>query len=232
MKKIIPVLILIGACLQAISAQAPKAEIVDQFSRLNCDDFLARIDNLFVRIKSLPNSMGYAVIYRKKDSLFDGLYPEGFLLDTISHWKLDRTRLTIVRGEERDETEIELWVVPEGAEKPRFREAALDFTISPGRKPFVLRDNVDDGICPVYSLDLGHASEFLTANPLSGLNVVISSNIKTKEFRALKAKLLSNAGSNNIDPALIRFFRGQLRYNATVEIWYVACRRRAAATTR
>lgn len=232
MKKIISILILIGACLQAISAQAPKAEIIDQFGRINCDDFLARIDNFFVQIKSRPNSMGYAVIYRKKDSLFAGLLPERFLLDTISNWKLDRTRLTIVRGEERDETEIEFWVVPEGAEKPRFPEAALDFTISPGRKPFVLQSNVDDGICPVYNLDLGHASEFLTANPASRINAAISSNINNKEFRTLKAKLLTNARSSNIDPTRIRFFRGKLRDNATVEIWFVPRRARATSKKR
>lgn len=232
MKKIIPIFILIGACLQMISAQTAKAEMIDQVGRLNCDAFLARIDHFFYQMKNRPNSTGYAVIYRKKDSLFDGVYTERFLLDAISGWKLDRTRLTIVRGEERDETELEFWLVPEGAEKPQFREAALDFTMSPERKPFLLHGNVEDGVCPTYSLDLGHVSEFLTANPLSRINAAISSNITNKEFRTLKAKLLSNARSSNIDPVRIRFFRGKLHYNATVEIWFVPGRARAASKKR
>jgi hypothetical protein len=226
MKRVISILILIGACLQAISAQTPKAEIIDQFGRLNCCDFEARIGGLVWRLDQQPGATGYAVI--SGDTIFQRLYLERFILNAIARQHKDPKRIRMVRAlGEGAGPMVELSIVPEGAEMPEFREISLDFTFPWNRKPFLFEDNEDVGICPVYNLDLGHVSEFLSANPTARGHIVISSRINAKEYRSLRATLLKNAREANISTNRLKFFRGKTRYNSTVEIWLVPGRMRA-----
>lgn len=225
MKTLTLFLILLCIVANIFGQASPTAEKIDEFGRLGCCDFDARIDNLFFRLEGQPNASGYVVI--AGNTLFERIYLERYVLDLIAHRYSARKKITIVRAKGHDAgPELELWMVPDGAEKPQFQEIILDFTLPPDRKPFLFADNTDPGICPVYSLDLGHLSEFLGANPTARGNIVISSRVNAKESRELRSKLLDNARAVNIPVEKLRFFRGETRYNSTVEVWVVPGRSR------
>lgn len=224
--KTLTIFLILLCFVSKLVGQAPTAEKIDEFGKLGCCDFEARIHNFFIRLNYEPAATGYAVI--SGDNLGQRLYLERFVLDTIYEQNLDRTRVTMVR-EERQGTgpSVTFWLVPEGAEKPPFQEISLDFTLLPDRKPFLFADNSEPGVCPGYSLDLGHLSEFLQANPTARGNIVISSRVGRKEYRELRTKLEANARTANILLERLRFFRGETTYYSTVEIWLVPRRSRS-----
>ena len=157
----------------------PEAELFDKFGLLNCEDIWARQDAFFVALQNSPTSIGYAVIYGKKDATGQNLAREKLITGFIKFRRFDPTRLMIVRGKESDEPRTEFWLVPAGTDKPDFEEAKWDLTFSEDQKPFIYySSNEDDGVCP-GGRQLKIYSEYLTENPNARANIVIYARSKS-----------------------------------------------------
>ena len=68
--KIIFLAILIGN-VAFLSVFAQKAEKIDEFSNINCDTYLARIDNATIRVENDPTVLVYFLIYEGKEKRYD-----------------------------------------------------------------------------------------------------------------------------------------------------------------
>jgi hypothetical protein len=200
--------------------------LIDQFGRVSCEDLFARADGFVYELGNRRNSTGYAIIYGEKNRLFRNLIPEQSLLGSMLWRKLERDRLIILRGEERDTIEVEFWLVPAGAEKPPLKEAAWDLTFPPGSKPFLFDSNGEDIICPTPYLRVELFSEFLNANLGSKGNVVITA-ASSGAIRREKAKLLERLKANNIQLNRLRFFERKDSSYPRIELWLVPKRKRS-----
>lgn len=121
--KIFFILTILFASFQICSAQEkPKAILSDKFGRVVEEQFYAFIDSFMQDLERDKIYQGYVVIHPTKDSIKRDFSRERryetIIKNKISLQGFDKNRITIVRGDEKDETEIELWKIPSGAEKP------------------------------------------------------------------------------------------------------------------
>lgn len=198
----------------------PTAKLIDQFGPLNCEDVSARSDGFISLVAGRPDSTGYMIIYGEKNRLFANLVPEQFLLTAMYWKKIDRKRVVVLRGEEGDYLGVEFWLVPGGAEKPKFKEASWDLTLTPGRKPFLFDSNVErqDEFCRTPYLRLELFSEFLNANPRARGNVVIGA-ASAKERKTEKTRIAGELAANGVALKRIRFFESRDEQPAGVQLW-------------
>jgi hypothetical protein len=182
-----------------------EAQLVDEIGGTNCEDFWARFDNFSNGLQNDPTSIGYIIIYGKKNALHTNLKYER-LTDGIVRFKnLDRRRLKIIQGEEKDSIHIEFWRVPAGAETPAFVQGNWNLAIKQN-KPFILRGYSEgDGICPTNT-SVKLFADYLTANPNMRAHIVITG--KTSENLANTAKEVENQliFEHNIPLNRLKFF--------------------------
>lgn len=172
------ILIILFALFQiGFGQDESKAEIIDEFGRISCDDFLARIDNFYIALDNNPNSQGYIVIYGDNDYLRTKLVYELWFngaakFGAVKSENFSDNRITKIRGEEKGNIKIQLWKVPDGAKKPDFNEEKWNFVFPSNTKPFIFYEEFWDQICSSVSFEKIYI-EYLNANPEAHGNIVI-----------------------------------------------------------
>ena len=151
--------------------EKPKAILVDEFSKIECDDFLSRIDNFHIQLKNDSTSQGYAVISGDNSNLRVKLAYELWINGAIKTMKYDGNRIVKVRSKEIGEPKMQLWIVPSGVEKPDFKEITWNFVFPPKTKPFIFHDDFEQ-ICSSVAFEKIF-TEYLMANPNSRGHIVI-----------------------------------------------------------
>lgn len=166
--------------------EKPTAILVDEFSILPCDEFLARNDAFFATLQNNPDSQGYAVVSGSSDELHRKIRYELLIKGYIAARKFDDSRIILVRGGETENFSIRFWRVPSGAEKPDFKETKWNFVFPPKSKPFRFYDDSPDIICPPAPFEKVYA-EYLNANPRARGHIVIYAT-SFKKYKRLKRK--------------------------------------------
>lgn len=216
-QKIIILLIFVFVCFQIHPSQGvPKAELIDNFSRISCDDFLMRLDVFYGELLNDPTSQGYVVIYGDNADLRIKLVYELWTGGSIRFRNFDVNRIKIIRGIETRELNIQLWKIPAGGEKTDFKEAGWDFTFAPKTKPYIFYDEFNDQICSSVPFEKVYA-EYLNANPNAFGHIVIYGKSRRNYQRQKNETqiLLKDAPQNRL-----RFF--QIRdERENVEYWLV-----------
>jgi hypothetical protein len=200
MKILLLVMIL---CISSLTfaQQGSKAELIDEFKDFNCEIFLARMDNFYIRLNNDPSSTGYLVISGNKTQTTRKLTVELLLESAVVARKYDRSRIEIVKGPESGLIKIELWVVPSGVQKPDFHESRWDLTIDKGAEPFML-DSEMAQICPSAPFD-AVAGELLEANPSGMIYVIVHGKNPAQRSRELN---LTRKRLRGINSKRVRFF--------------------------
>lgn len=197
----------------------PKAELIDEFGNINCDDFLARNEGFYRVLQENPGSQGYAVISGKNDELRKKVNYELLIKGAIAINRFDVSRITTIRGAESENFKVQFWQVPPGAAKPDFKESKWNFVFPPQTKPFSFYDNIRE-ICPPISFETVYA-EYLNANPQARGHIVIyAKSLKTyNKFRNEARDLLKDIPINRL-----RFFHIKRNFSdnyANIEYWLV-----------
>lgn len=125
MRKLLTTLLLLA--LPAVAAHArqeqtaaPAARLVDKFGDIQMSDLMARLDYFAIELNAEPASQGVIVAYSAPHK-FPGWPTRRARMSRtylISTRGLDASRLSVVYAGLRDDTAIELWAVPPGAEPP------------------------------------------------------------------------------------------------------------------
>ena len=90
------------------SQEKTEAILVDDMPAENCESFWARFDGFFSLLQDEPTSIGYIIIYGKKGSTSPENLRYEKLTDGIIRFRnLDRSRLVIIRGEERNDVQMQ-----------------------------------------------------------------------------------------------------------------------------
>jgi hypothetical protein len=134
-----------------LGQEEPKAELVDKFGNITCEDFSARTDALFqFYLWDDPTSTAYVVFYPAKSFPRKTPWFERMIKRKAYLSKFDNTRLKIVRGANRDSFEAEFWIVPPGADKPVFDGEEQLETLPDLTKPFIFDSVAEEGVCPTF----------------------------------------------------------------------------------
>ncbi len=110
-----------ASCLVQIPTELPKCRKFDEYSKLTRNDEKARLDNYGIELQADPTSTAYVVVspgrggnpreyQQRADRVIDYL---------INSRQIDRQRIKVIAGLERDQVLVELWVCPQGATPPR-----------------------------------------------------------------------------------------------------------------
>lgn len=198
--------------------ESPKALLIMESGRMNCEEILAATDVLYVELNNLPTSHGYFVIYGKDEEIRKKADYEMLFDGAIYSRNFDVSRINKVRGEETENIKVQFWLVPAGAEKPDFKEAKWDFTLPPETKPYIFYSNspLFDGICERPSHNKTY-SEFIIGNPTFRGNIVIYES-SLKKFRRTKAEILKMLP--DIPKNRLKFFYVQGK-DSIYELWIV-----------
>src|SRR5690242_15190944 len=102
-------------CLLLVSTvchgqERPVPTRVDSFGGTGCEELASRVENFYMQLSNNPNSVGYAVIYGDPSSEIK-YYSLEHIVRNIRFRGFDRSKLTIIKGEDRDQTNVEFWIV-------------------------------------------------------------------------------------------------------------------------
>lgn len=200
--------------------EKPEAVLVDEFSALSCDEFLARSDYFFTSLQNNPDSQGYAVISGANAQLHRKISYELLIKGYIAARRFDDRRIILVRSGETKTFSVSFWRVPSGAEKPDFKETKWNFVFPPGSKPFKFYDDAADIICPPTPFENVYI-EFLKANPQARGNIVIYAK-SFKKYNNFKNEARNSL--KDISSKRLRFFHVKRNYSsnyANIEYWIV-----------
>lgn len=206
--------------------EKPTARKIDEFGKLNCEDFWARIDSFHNELLSQPTSIGYAVINRNsqnKDDVKLGLLRRNQTFGLLEK-RLGNNRFRVVKKDSEDFS-IELWVVPLGAEIPFEFDENWKTDFPQFLKPKVYTRTWENGdICPNVSL-ISFAEMLLNDKNLSG-NIVVFTQTK-KQFNQSKKEVLDNFAKNYNIPAnrFRTFFINDQPFEG-IEYWLVPKKKR------
>jgi hypothetical protein len=223
-QKSLSVLIILFASIQICFAQeTPKAKLLDEFGEITSEDFVARLDYLWMQLAEQPNSTAYVVIHNGKISNDRQRFRyEQWAKGHIKDRRFDENRIFIIRAKDKDELHIQIWLVPEGAEKPEYTEAVWNLKLSPNAKPFLwTATKWQDGLStPPEYLSLNLFSEYLSSNPTSRGNFVVFAKSK-KEFYEEQEKITNFLVEKyGISRKRLRFFYFKEKHDyPQVEVW-------------
>jgi hypothetical protein len=185
--------------------ERPNVVLIDEFGRQHCDEFLARIDNLFLQMNSDPTSRGYFVITGEHKFLSQKLGMELMFESAVVGRAFDRNRVTIVRGEETGDLQVRLWLVPEGNAASPFETVNWKMKMGRADEPFLLRSDMEQICSPPPFLTI--AKDLFAANPEGLVYVVVHGQSPKERQRELSR---SRRALSGVDPARIRYL---LRYS-------------------
>lgn len=234
-KIIILVIQIMIASIVGYAQDKPKAILLTEMDYITCEMLLAKLDQVLVELQKSPNSIGYAVIYSEAAGRRKQMHE-----DTIkAHVRIrgfEKDKLKVIRATGKTPAKVQLWLVPFGAEMPKFTKTKWDFTLPKGTKPYIFSATADnDGICSSYEyLRLNYFAEHLEANPVARGNLVIKER-SWGRFRNEKAHIIRLlVDKYGIDRKRLRFFfvrerkyKGDEFYYPQVEVWLLPKKKRA-----
>jgi hypothetical protein len=202
--------------------ETPKAELIDEFGRLTCEDIIARQDALLNILNEEPTSTGYIIIYSNKKDSRAAWRMKMFIDGQTELRRFDQKRLTVFRGTDESEVNVQFWKVPAGAEKPEFKEIGWNYDLSNRKKLFKFNSSEwDVSPCPIGS-QFDSYSNYLKANKNFRGHIVIFTK-SNKEFQKVKENLLNKLPNDyKVSPNQLRFFFVKQKIDYTnYEFWLV-----------
>jgi hypothetical protein len=210
--------------LQICSAQEkPKAELVDEFGKIYCEDLQSRLDGFYQNgLGSNSSSTGYIVIFGNKNNSLEKYMLEVRFKSAVFSQKYDFNRVVFVRGKNDDSTHGQFWIVPPCAAKPDFDEENWNYSLPELNKAVKFHERIwedFDDICPSnrqFSEEL--YAKLLLGNPKFRVNIVISGN-SSKNLKKELIKVFVN--KYKIPANRLKFFYDENGYPDNVEYWIV-----------
>lgn len=148
MRYLVTVLFLVSSVFR-VSAQTEKTRQIDEFGKITCDDFDARMDGIFTELENATDAKIYVIFYgeryrrtssgwNKKTKDFESIkldYPNRddglnwaksipLYLTTYKGYpttsqNLLKDKIVLINGGFRENLEVEIWLVPKNGEIPK-----------------------------------------------------------------------------------------------------------------
>lgn len=201
----------------------PQPVLVDKFTRGNCEDVLSRMDYFFTELQNDPTAIGYFIAYGKPKPF---IIAEREARNWINIKRFDPSRITFMRGGgNSDKAEIELWLVPSGANPPEVKsmpETVVQETEKETPKPiepYIFSSEYYDGIAGCEEeLNLEGFAEMLKENPKSRGNIVIM-ELTRSGFLKKEREILRFLTKQGISRQRLKTFHQKVF--GGVELWFL-----------
>ena len=185
----------------AFAQERPQAVLVDERKDIGCEQLLATVDNFYIQLNNNVDAKGYVVLSGSNDDLLRKIDIELLFDGAVQQRRFDATRVTKIRGKEIGPLNIQFWLVPAGAEIPKFDVVDWNLRLSPDTKRHLLHTDMEQ-ICSTPTFP-EMAKELIDDNPDARIHVVIHANsVRTRQ------KGISEALSRmkKIDKKRVRYF--------------------------
>jgi hypothetical protein len=182
--------ILIGLFLAfGVVCPAQQPQLIDEFGKIYCDDLLARVDNIALKVSERPSTTAYVVISGSSDLLVAKLSLQLKIEAAIKESRLDRSRVTFLEGQGIGELKASVWLSADGSRPPPSEIGHWQWALKRGIKPFIVR--TDYGEMCGSSVDLDVISKLLEANPGSRIHAVILGRKAVERREGLRSAKVS-----------------------------------------
>ena len=214
-------LISLAAFQFCFSQEKPKAVLIDEFGKVNCEELFTKFHRFTLEVFSEPTSVGYVVIHGKRSDLQQSdLYRKQIrgYVDSLSDEKIS---IMTVKGKDEEFLKTQLWKVPLNADITlsfeKWNLSTPNFT-----KSIKFYNDALEGSC---SSDDGRITfaELLLENPnLSGHLVIKERTLK--EFKETERKLLKRFENKyGVSRNRLKTFYRKVEndFDSDVEYWLV-----------
>lgn len=222
--KISLLLLILPLYTQICFGQQKAAVMAGTFQRIQLGELWARIDVFIQQLQQNQESEGYVVIYPKKGSTARDLVLQERLAREINnrtyqHKDFDEGRVKIILSKEKGEFVVELWEVPDGAEKPFAVERVWAEKPPDLTKPFIFgTEYIED----YYSRFAPKRYANLIKNNPNLRGHVVIFNRSGKEGRAEAEEWLKIFTEEyKVPQSRLKIFFGRNKGNPDVEFWLV-----------
>lgn len=222
MKILLSSLLLLFAFQFSFGQEKPKAKLIDEFETTPCDDFLARMDNLFNETNADPNSSAYVLIYSNPNNIDNNKNISmfrGWIFGHVEARNFDNERISVVKTETNDSFKMQLWIVPAGTEIPfKFEEVKVRF---PKIKKSTLhhKDSWENSICGSDRLKI-YADILKNDAQLQG-NIFIYDFSNQRILETQNYLIESLIDKYKVPRNSLKFFHRKSRRKYDVEYWLV-----------
>lgn len=223
--KVFFIILILAVSFQVCAAQKSNAILIDRFEKITCEDDSARADQLAVQLQNNPQVKGYFVIYwEKTDASLRKFFYEQRLKNYLYLARgIDQNRIDFLRGENKEERQVEYWVAENESAAPEFIKGEWAYAL-PDKKAYQFYSSRDDsGVCSSV-FDLKLYADFLSANPEKRGHIVVVGS-STKEIQKTKNAISKELFNKyKIPHKRIRFFfdrDNNYQDYTTEEYWFV-----------
>lgn len=201
--------------------EKPKPELIDEFSNINCEFLLAKLDYFFTALQNNPTATGYIIIAEKKENNRQSFRFRGMIRGYTRFRRFDSSRLTLIRSEESKNLKVQFWSVPAGADLPVSSNLSWDSPFSISKPEMFYSENDADTICPGDGLI--RFSEILAKQTDLRAHFVINAK-SIKAFNERKKELFDEF--KEIPANRLKFFYVRNNSDTYVEYWLVPPKRK------
>lgn len=220
------------------SQEPPNAILVEEVGITCSEDLMARYDYFLGKLRSQPSAKGLLLFYGDRTSEGRNLNLWRFLTRFYPQVRqFDRLGLQFVRGANIEETKIQFWIVPPGADSPtpnapfqptrittttRYDVVAADFHSHKG-KTYLYFDGFYELGCDFGPNKVGFVDQLRKDKSLIGYLVIYTEPGKDQQYGERVAKFAVNDLLKNfrIPRTSIRTIYGGNRKNPEIEFWLV-----------
>jgi hypothetical protein len=226
MKTIILTFILLLLALPCPAQKKPAASLLDTIGQAACDDLNVRLYTVRRALGDNPDSVVDIFIYSKKGNGQEGFYLEGRIQSMLNTLRVDKNRVAIAQASTDGDVRTELWLVPNGAEKPSIEVTNQDYSLKLEKPSIYYQDGyLVDNECWV---NIGQIySNILLQNTGVRGNLVIYAT-SAKKFQKEKSRLTTLlVNKYKVPPNRIKFYyvKTDQLYTTGVEYWLVPKRK-------
>ena len=130
----IQIYLILLLCFCGSTSYSQKIEMIDYFSRISCDEYLARMQLAMLSADKNPNGKIYFLMYEGPTLVWAGKFPKTKMANPVVGSFQAKVRsmkrlillnkravsdFVFVNAGFRNEPTVEVWLVPKGAEPPK-----------------------------------------------------------------------------------------------------------------
>lgn len=234
----------VAACLLFLAtlpdyARAQESQIIgdplDTYGDIDCELAEARLDNFAVSLSMNPDSKGYIVVYGGRKLPGRTLPHLWWTKDYLSSIRgIDPRRIIIIRGPDKNELEVVLWIAPKGAAPPeidkpssvsrdddlpvKFDEGGMDISFFRGTELYP-----EAYLCPLRELSFKGFADAVRAKSDSMAYVITYTAFGkgAQRARMVNEHIRNVLVKNRLNAQRIKTVYGGHRETPSVELWIV-----------
>ena len=200
----------------SLSQDRSGPRLFDEFSKISCEEMMARTDGLFSEVISRPGSRAVVVIFGSVLNLREHINHEARIQTWAKFRNFPGERVTVIRRF-ADVPKVQFWVVPDSS-KFEVPGEPWSLAVPKTTKPFVVWASDESGCGGEPGRSF---AELLGANPAARGNIVLRGN--DTEIRDARIELTKQfVGSFGIRRNRLRFFKADSATGfSAYEFWLV-----------